>query len=600
MVSFLTDRFQSMNDKKRAIGYIRVSTTAQDAARQRLQIEDYCRDNGLDLTDVLKDEGISGAVKNRPSYLKLLTLTDEEADVVVVSELSRLSREEEILSVMTDVNNLLKNGLDVIFIDTKEHYVGGKVLDLVDIMRIAIAAEYAKAERMKITDRMRSGKVRCFLQSEEMMCKGSVVPFGYTAIPNPKFIKGKTPKSILVRDENAPIVQEIFQMCIDGMTAKEIQREIISRGIKTVKGNDFFAENIYRILHNPCYKGLWRILPNRDGKNKTEQIRREPIERIGDALVSEEIWDKAQAILNQNRVVDVPNNGVNYNALRYIIKCPCGKNLYIVRQTSTGLRYYRCAVKKNKYDETICANGGVNADVALKAVWVAVKTAIAKDEFTEMSSDKIAKISREIGNITAKIQSHNAEIAGAKSEQKSILESIRILTNPTLLLHQQQQYESKEKFIYGAETEIERLKAERHEKEATKAELANDVAIETLDSLSIEDKTRLFRKYLEKVVYYSETQKRGTFVIDFKNGIRKILCIHTKHKAVDVVELPPTARFDEGQRMILMPMLRFDADNKFAIPTTDYRPHTSQQAMDMLIEHKEYRIEGISNLPYFE
>lgn len=314
-----------MEKKKRAIGYIRVSTTAQDAARQRLQIEDFCRDNGYSLNDVLKDEGISGAVKNRPSYLKLLTLTADDADVVVVSELSRLSRQTEILSVMNDVNSLLQNGLDVIFIDTKAHYKGGKVLDLVDIMRIAIAAEYARAERLKITERMRSGKVRCFLQSEELMCKGSVVPFGYSAVPNPNYVRGKTPKSILVRDENAPVVQEIFKMCIDGLTAKEIQREMISRGIKTVKGNDFFSENIYRILHNPCYKGVWRIMPNRDGKNKTEQARREPIERKGDALVPEEVWDKVQAILNQNRIVDVPNNGVNYNALRYILKCPCGK-----------------------------------------------------------------------------------------------------------------------------------------------------------------------------------------------------------------------------------------------------------------------------------
>ena len=98
----------------------------------------------------------------------------------------------------------------------------------------------------------------------------------------------------MVRNGNAPIVQEIFQMCIDGLTAKEIKHEMISRGIKTVKGNDFFSENIYRILHNPCYKGVWRILPNRDGKNKTEQIRREPIERKGDALVTEEVWDKVQ------------------------------------------------------------------------------------------------------------------------------------------------------------------------------------------------------------------------------------------------------------------------------------------------------------------
>ena len=573
-----------MEKKKRAIGYIRVSTTAQDAARQRLQIEEFCKDNGYNLNDVLKDEGISGAVKNRPSYLKLLTLTADDADVVVVSELSRLSREAEILSVMNDVNSLLQNGLDVIFIDTKAHYKGGKVLDLVDIMRIAIAAEYARAERLKITERMRSGKVRCFLQSEELMCKGSVVPFGYSAVPNPNYVKGKTPKSILVRDENAPIVQEIFQMCIEGLTAKEIQHEMISRGIKTVKGNDFFSENIYRILHNPCYKGVWRILPNRDGKNKTEQIRREPIERKGDALVTEEVWDKVQAILNQNRIIDVPNNGVNYNALRYILKCPCGKNMYIVRQTGT----------------TICANGGVNADIALKTIWVIVKTAIAKDEFMEMSNEKIAKIIREIDNLTSKIQSLNADISTAKSEQASILESIKILTNPALLLHQQQQYENKEKFISAAEDEITRLKAERHQKEVSKAELANDVAIETLDNFSIEDKARLFKKYLERVVYYSETQRRGTFVVDFKNGTRKIVCIHIKAKSAEVVELPHSFQFDEQNRSILVPIHYRVSDNKFELPAIKNTPYTAKEVMDMLAHQEEYWIEGIENQPYFE
>lgn len=589
-----------MDKKKRVIGYIRVSTTAQDAERQRLLIEDYCRDNSLELLDVLKDEGISGTILNRPSYLKLLKLTREDADIVVVSELSRLSRNDEIFAVMTDVNNLLKSGLDVIFIDTKEHYYGNKTLELIDIMRIAIAAEYAKAERKKITDRMRSGKVRCFLQSEELMCKGSVVPFGYSRKDNPNFVKGKTPKSILVRDENAPIVQEIFQMCIDGKTAKEIQREMISRGIKTVKGNDFFSENIYRILHNPCYKGVWRILPNRDGKNQTAQGKCDPIERKGDALVSEEVWDKAQAILNQNRVVDVPNNGVNYNALRYIIKCPCGKNLYIVRQTSTGLRYYRCAAKKNKYDETICANGGVNADVALKTVWTAVKTAIAKNEFAEMSNERISGIIKEIERLTQRVQSLNADIATAKREQSAILERLGVLTNPELLMNQQRLYEDKDKFIRETEKEIEQLKTERQAKETAKAELTADVAVETIDALSIEDKARLFKKYLSRVVYYSETQKRGTFVIDFKNGIRKIVCIHTKHKTVDAVELPSTFSFDVESHKILMPIHKSDAENQFALPTTETVQLSCEEVMSQLLDNEEYRIDGISNMPYFE
>lgn len=589
-----------MDKKKRVIGYIRVSTTAQDAERQSLLIKDFCTDNGLELVDVFEDEGISGAHNNRPGYIRLLELTNNDADIIVVSELSRLSRNDEIFAVMTDVNRLLKSGLDVIFIDTKEHYYGGKTLELIDIMRIAIAAEYAKAERKKITDRMRSGKVRCFLQSEELMCKGSVVPFGYSRKENENFVRGKTPKSILVRDENAPIVQEIFQMCIEGKTAKEIQREMISRGIKTVKGNDFFSENIYRILHNPCYKGVWRILPNRDGKNQTTQTKCDPIERKGDALVSEEVWDKAQAILNLNRIVDVPNNGVNYNALRYIIKCPCGKNLYIVRQSGTGLRYYRCAAKKNKYDETICANGGVNADVALKTIWAVVKTAIAKNEFAEMSNERISGIIKDIERLTLRIQSLNAGIATAKSEQTAILERLGVLTNTELIMSQQRLYEDKDRYIRETEKEIEQLKTDRQAKEATKAELTADVAIEAIDALSIEDKARLFKKYLSRVVYYSETQKRGTFVIDFKNGIRKIVCIHTKHKAVDAVELPSSFKFDEKSRLISIPTKHFTTSNKFELPIIEETPYTSKEVVDALIGQVEYRIEGISNLPYFE
>jgi site-specific DNA recombinase len=109
-------------EQKRVIGYIRVSTTLQDAERQRVQIERYCEENGYNLIGVLKDEGISGAIKYRPSYLKLLQLTKEDADIVIVSELSRLSRQEDIIATLSDVNSLLQRELDIIFIDNNSYY----------------------------------------------------------------------------------------------------------------------------------------------------------------------------------------------------------------------------------------------------------------------------------------------------------------------------------------------------------------------------------------------------------------------------------------------------------------------------------------------
>ena len=192
-----------------------------------------------------------------------------------------------------------------------------------------------------------------------------------------------------------------------------------------------------------------------------------------------------------------------------------------------------------------------------------------------------------------KIQSLNADISTAKSEQASILESIKILTNPALLFHQQQQYESKEKFILDAEDEIKQLKAERHQKELSKAELANNVAIETLDNFSIEDKARLFKKYLNRVVYYSETQRQGTFVVDFKNGTRIIVCIHIKAKSAEVVELPHSFQFDEKNRSILVTIPHRVPDNKLALLTIKYTPYTAKEVMDMLIYQKDIGLRAL-------
>ena len=76
----------------RAIGYARVSTTKQDLARQRCKITNFCGENGYELEFILEDFGISGATLDRKGYQRLLSLTDKDCDVIIVSEISRLSR----------------------------------------------------------------------------------------------------------------------------------------------------------------------------------------------------------------------------------------------------------------------------------------------------------------------------------------------------------------------------------------------------------------------------------------------------------------------------------------------------------------------------
>jgi DNA invertase Pin-like site-specific DNA recombinase len=83
----------------RAVGYLRVSTTAQAESRaglgaQRAAIEAESARRGWQLVEVLEDAGLSGrSLSGRLGLLEALRrLAEGDADVLVVAKLDRLSR----------------------------------------------------------------------------------------------------------------------------------------------------------------------------------------------------------------------------------------------------------------------------------------------------------------------------------------------------------------------------------------------------------------------------------------------------------------------------------------------------------------------------
>ena len=142
----------------KAIGYIRVSTTRQDLERQKKLIEDYCIMKNYSIVDIFSDKQ-TGATSNREGYIKLLSTNKSMADVIIVSELSRLSREDEIMNTLTQINMILQNGLDVVFLDDESKtYKGGSSLVLIDIITLSVKAQQAADERKKIKTRMITGR----------------------------------------------------------------------------------------------------------------------------------------------------------------------------------------------------------------------------------------------------------------------------------------------------------------------------------------------------------------------------------------------------------------------------------------------------------
>ena len=144
---------------KRIIGYVRVSTVAQDVERQKKLIRDYVASNGYVLARSIEVDKVSGAksASDRKGLNNILSLTNEDADVVVISELSRLSREDDIMSVMQEIHQILNNGLDLVLLDEPDKiYSANQHLSLIDFISLAIKAYGAAEERKKITERMPS------------------------------------------------------------------------------------------------------------------------------------------------------------------------------------------------------------------------------------------------------------------------------------------------------------------------------------------------------------------------------------------------------------------------------------------------------------
>lgn len=530
-----------MEKQKKCIGYVRVSTDQQDLTRQKALINEYCALNDLHLIKIIGDKE-SGANSQRKGYKELQQINKDVADVVIMTEISRLSREDNILKPLSLINEILEEKIDIVFLENNVYNVrtfkGGENLNLTQIIILSCELEASAKERKKIVGRMLSGRKNKFKEFDSM-CIGRV-PFGYTRKDNPNFVINKTPKSFLVRNDNAETVSNIFNWIINGMTLKEIALKLQSLGIKTNLGDDFSTATVATIIHNPIYKGDWTFSG-------------ETIE--GDAIVSKEVWEKAKLALKENRLLKI-NRNVNFNPLKGLFKCPCGHSMYIVKNRTKGNpnhRQYRCAVKKNKYDQTVCNNGGADADTILQAVWNAVLCSNNGKEFKERNNSQIQIINEEIENIESNIRSNTEKIDSLNKELSIISVNISKVENPNLINMMVQQFETVENQIKNYKALNEDLAKEKLIKERTKEQLSQKDILE--NDIPDEEKAVIYQRLISKIVYYSEVMHRGFLVIDFKNGVRIIYMILTSGTK-KIIQLPSGWKFED--RKVIVEYMKLD------------------------------------------
>ena len=147
-------------------------------------------------------------VADRKGYIELQSKTYKDADMIVISELSRLSRQEDVTETVYNIQQIINKGLSVILLDSPSKiYEANKLLDITEILILTIKAWAAYP--YAVVDQK--------------------IPYGYKAVPNPN---GKRPKYILEEvPEEVENIKRLFALVNSGKTLGAVARYFNERNI---------------------------------------------------------------------------------------------------------------------------------------------------------------------------------------------------------------------------------------------------------------------------------------------------------------------------------------------------------------------------------
>jgi site-specific DNA recombinase len=290
--------------------YTRVSTEEQ--AKEGFSLEaqkdyliNYCKMNSLEVTAIYSDEGLSGKDKNRPQLQKLLRESaTNKFDMVLVWKQSRISRSLfDLLSIVQELerNNVKFRGLDSNFDTTTPFGRFG----------LHMMGAASELERGQIVENVHLGMNQ---RAKEGKYNGGVV-FGYKNVA----------KELVVDEEEAKIIEQIFAWYLDGIGPVMIRDRLNNMGIKTKKGNEFTTFAVRFILQNAIYKGEIEF-----GRKSKKQGKDGVIVSKGThkAIVTEEVFNAVQIKFAKNKP-KTKRGSSGVHLLASILRCPvCGSKMY--------------------------------------------------------------------------------------------------------------------------------------------------------------------------------------------------------------------------------------------------------------------------------
>ena len=232
------------------------------------------------------DEGITGTqAKKRPAFLRMIEdARNGKFDLIVTREVCRFAR--NVVDTLVVTRELKGIGVEVFFIDDNIWTMDGD-----GELRLSLMATLAQEESRKTSERVKAGQK---ISRDNGVLYGNGNILGYDRVGD----------TYIINEEQAETVRIIFDLYLQGYGSMRIAKMLTEKKRKTASGIvKWNVSNIMRAIKNATYTGTKCYNKSRSNNfleqkriNNLDMSTYEYVEGDFPAIVSQEVWDKAQKI----------------------------------------------------------------------------------------------------------------------------------------------------------------------------------------------------------------------------------------------------------------------------------------------------------------
>ena len=274
------------------------------------------------------DEGLSGiSTRKRENFNRMIEeAAEDKFDLVITKEISRFARNT--LYSIQFTRQLLGYGVGVFFQNDNIN-----TLDEDSELRLSIMSSIAQDELRKLSSRVKFGHAQAI---KDGVVLGNNRIFGYQ----------KDNGRLVIDEDEAPMVRELFTLYATGeYSMKQIEVIFWNKGYRNSRGNRLSHTTMSNMISNPKYKGYYvgnkvKVIDMFTKKQKflppEEWVMfKDESGEIVPAIVSEELWEKANAILRKRSDDVKSRQGIcnHANLLTGKLYCPCCGTPYYRRDS---------------------------------------------------------------------------------------------------------------------------------------------------------------------------------------------------------------------------------------------------------------------------